>query len=399
MANDSALLTDAITSYDGIFKGIHDADIRVDFLQFRKLLQSGNWNGGLQLLQDALKKAAAHPFDKKCLELILSEMKRYENKKIHQAVTSNNVIVWQDVVNRDLERLDEQFCDFPQSVFFLDIGRPGISGSRRLVGRKILSDYWIAGKIPELHCSLVSADMVLGLFCDERITESEVQVNYYPLNNHEKLKLMSDIISGDLSDVEIICPFPLLRETTRKELCSPPEGWIVDDTYDVMLSCGEERIRQYTIAFLDSVTMTAGRLYDPACSTGIFLSTLKKAFPESYTIGQDLSQQMADFSRERVDEVYCGNAMTPKIQTGTADACFVRFLNSEVVTSADAEALLQALLPTVREKGYIVTFGHTPVLLSSSNFRRLPNFTLLQSVGVATDKAGVFQYYVIQRDI
>ncbi|OWF42937.1 hypothetical protein KP79_PYT18090 [Mizuhopecten yessoensis] len=399
MADDSSLQTTAITSYDGIFKGIHDPEIRADFLKVRKLLSFRRWNTAKSLLQDTLDKASSNPFDKKCLTLILNEFRIYEDRKIPSGTLAACAISWESVVERDVNRINERFCDFPQSVFFLDIGRSGFSSSQRFVGRKILSDFWIAGKIPELHCSLVTADMVLGLFCDERITENEVQINYYPLSNAEKLELFSDFMTGDSSNVEISYPFPLLRESTRKELCSPAEGWKVDDTYDVMLSYGEERIRQYTIKFLETIAMTTGRFYDPACSTGVFLSTLKKAFPESYTIGQDLSQQMADLSKQRVDEVYCGNAMHPQILTGTADACFIRFLNSEVVTSADAEVLLTALLPTVREKGFIITFGHTPVLLSSSNFRRLSNFSLLQSVGVATDRTGIFQYYILQRDI
>ncbi|XP_060086363.1 isonocardicin synthase-like [Ylistrum balloti] len=399
MADGPDLRTNAITSYDGIFKSIHDPEIRKDFLKVRKLLSSGKWGVGKILLQDTLIKSSFKPFDRKCLTLILNELQRYEDNKISPNTAPARMIAWDTVVERDLTRIIERFCEFPQSVFFLDVGRSGLSSSRRLVGRKILSDYWIAGKIPELHCSLVTADMLLGLYCDERITENEVHVHYYPLNNAEKLKLFSDIMAGDSSYVEIICPFPLLRESDSKELCSPAEGWEVDDAYDVMLSCGEERLKQYTIQFLETIDMTTGRFYDPACSTGMFLSTLKEAFPESYTIGQDLSQQMADFSKERVDEVYCGNAMLPKILTGTADACFIRFLNSEVVTSAEAEVLLSALLPTVREKGFIVIFGHTPVLLSSSNFRRLSNFRLIQSVGVSTDKTGIFQYYIIQRDI
>ncbi|XP_069133210.1 isonocardicin synthase-like [Argopecten irradians] len=400
MADDSDLRTEAITSYDGIFKDIHDPEIRKDFLEARKLLSSGAWDTGKSLLQETLSKASSKPFDKKCLTLILSEMRRYEDNKISPNTTIAKIILWGNVVDRDIERIDERFCDFPQSIFFLDVGiYGGLSGSRKLVGRKILSDYWVSGKIPELHCSLVTADMVLGLFCDERITESGVQVTYFPLTNSEKLKLFTDIMTGDSSSVEIRCPFPLLRESDKKELCSPAEGWKVDNVYDTMLSCGEERLRQYTVQFLETIAMSAGRFYDPACSTGVFLSTLKKAFPESYTIGQDLSQQMADFSRERVDEVYCANAMSPKILMGTADACFIRFLNSEVVTSANAEVLLNALLPTVREKGYIIIFGHTPVLLSSSNLSRLSNFSLIQSVGISTDRMGIFQYYIIQRDI
>jgi isonocardicin synthase len=164
-----------------------------------------------------------------------------------------------------------------------------------------------------------------------------------------------------------------------------------------MLGCGEERIRAYSIQFLRSVGLDKPILYDPACSTGVFLSTLQQAIPGSYTIGQDLSQQMANFAKDRVDEAHCANALDPKIKLGTADAVYIRFLNSEVIKTCEAEELLSALLPTVKKGGYIITFGHTPVLLSSSNFRQLSGFQFKQSVGVAVDKCGIFQYYAIQK--
>jgi len=395
--SSSTLQTDAIKSYDGIFKGMHDDELRKKFMEARKSISAGAWKQGKQLIIDALSESERCPLDKVSLELILDELNRYETCKITPGTKPVKKVAWDNIAERHLLRLSEKFFNLPQSIFFLDLGRTGKSGSVRLIGRKLLSEFWIAGKIPELHCSLISSDMILGLFSDQRITENYVHVFYHPLSDAEKLGVMQSIMDSDISDVELIFPFPLLREATRKELCSAPEGWVVDDAYDVMLGCGEERIREYTINFLGSNGLNSAKLYDPACSTGVFLSTLKKSFPNSYTIGQDLSQQMTDVSRTRVDEVHCGNAMTPKIKSGTADAVFIRFLNSEVVTSSEAEDLLQALFPTVKSGGYMVTFGHTPVLLSSSNYRQLSNFTFKQSIGVASGKAGIFQYYVIQR--
>ncbi|XP_063427022.1 isonocardicin synthase-like [Mytilus trossulus] len=208
---------------------------------------------------------------------------------------------------------------------------------------------------------------------------------------------MKDITDHKIENVEIVFPFSLLRESTRKELCSPSEGWVVDDAFDVMLGCGEERIRAYTIKFLKTLSTQKLVLFDPACSTGVFLSTLKKAFPESYTIGQDLSKQMVGFSKTRVDEVHCGNAMEPKISPASADVVFIRFLNSEVVTSTEAEQLIGALLPTVKKGGYMVIFGHTPVLLSSANFSLMENFVVKHCIGIADDKSGILQYYTLQR--
>lgn len=89
--------------------------------------------------------------------------------------------------------------------------------------------------------------------------------------------------------------------------------------------------------------------------------------------------------------------MEPKIEAGSADFCFVRFLNSEVVKSSEAEALLTALLPTVKKGGYVIIFGHTPVLLSSANYRALPEFEVIQCIASAVDNSGIFQYYVLKK--
>ena len=399
MTNEDALLTNAITSYDGIFKGMHDDGIRKQFFQIRGFLSKGDFAGAKDLLKQTLVDAEKHDMDRRSLKIIQSEIDRYVEYRIKDGIVATSAVPWTAVTERPLKRLEEKFCDLPQSVFYLNIGKPGTPGFRQLLGRKLLSDFWIAGKIPELHCSLISAGMILGVYVDQRITEDQVTVHYHALEDGEKMNVMEHIMNSDpkVTCAEVIFPFPLLRESTRKELCSPPDGWEIDEAFDVMLGCGEERIREYTVHFLKSVGFSTGRLYDPACSTGVFLSSLKKAFPESYTIGQDLSQPMANVSKARVDEVHCGNAMTPLIALGTGGVVFNRFLNSEVVKSVEAEQLLDALLPTVQQDGFMITFGHTPVLLSSANFRSLPGFKCVQSIGVAPDRAGVFQYYVIKR--
>ncbi|CAC5370774.1 unnamed protein product [Mytilus coruscus] len=46
---------------------------------------------------------------------------------------------------------------------------------------------------------------------------------------------------------------------------------------------------------------------------------MKDAFPNSYTVGQDLSYQMTLFAGKRVDEVHHGNAAEPKIADDIAD--------------------------------------------------------------------------------
>lgn len=389
--------THAIVSYNGIFKGMYDAELQKRFQEGRRCLASGKWNEGKAVFEKAMQEADEFPKDKKTLSLIIKEIKRVEQNKMDATVKVANFVNWSEVATRRVDRLEESFFDLPQGIFFLDIGRPGTPGFVRLVGRKLLSDMWISFKIPELFCSFIRADMILGLFVNQRLSDSSVTVFYNPLENAEKLRIMQDIVQAGGKDSEITHPYPLMNEATRREWGSPPEGWVVDDAFDVMLSCGEERIRAYSIEFLKQAGLNKPLLYDPACSTGVFLSTLQKAIQGSYTFGQDLSQQMANFAKERVDEAHCANALDPKIKLGTADVCYIRFLNSEVIKTCEAEELLTALLPTVKSGGYIVTFGHTPVLLSSANFRHLQNFHFKQSIGVAVDGSGIFQYYVIQR--
>lgn len=388
-------LTEAIQSYDGIFKGMYDGSLKKKFLSVRQLLAEGKLEEARALINVTLAGLTAHTSDKETFQLVQSELDRYV--KYHITDTSDIVreVNYTNIRTRGLERHSEKHWDVPQGIFFLTFDE----GPEKhfLVGRKILSDLWMQNKIPEIHCSFISADMILGVFSDQRITEEYINVFYHPMENREKLRVFQDIMFYKLDNVELVFPFSLLRESTRKELCSPTEGWVVDDAFDIMLGCGEERIRAFSISFLESFGSKTMKLYDPACSTGVFLSTLKKAFPESYTVGQDLSKQMVGFAKARVDEVHVGNAMEPKIDAGSADVVFVRFLNSEVVKSAEAEQLLAALLPTVKLNGYIVIFGHTPVLLSAANFSRLENFVLKQSIGVSNDRAGIFQYYVLQR--
>ena len=339
-----------------------------------------------------------HPMDNKTLKPVVSEINRFEKYRINDEVKPVSVIDWESVSERDLERLDESVFGLPQSVFFLDIRKPGRAGAVRLVGRKLLSNFWVKVKISEIHCSFITASMILGVFVDQRLSDSVITIHYHPLTNSEKLKVMEAITVNDGKDTELTYPFPLLRESTRCEWGSPPEGWVVDNAYDAMLAGGEELIRAYSIQFLKQIGVEKPILYDPACSTGVFLSTLQKALPGSYTFGQDLSQQMANIAKERIDEAHCANAANPKIKPGTADVVYIRFLNSEVIKTSEAEDLLSVLLPTVKPGGYIVTFGHTPVLLSSSIFRCLQGFRLQQCVGVTLDKTGIFQYYAIRKN-
>lgn len=395
MADKNFVSTDVVKCYDGVFKGMHDEKLSKLYQAGRTLIVAGKWNEGKNTFIRALEMSENKPLDRKTLKIVITEMERVEKYAIQKDTQPAVVVDWKAVVKRDLERLDESLFGTPQSIFFLNLGIPGHPEYVCLVGRKLLSDWWVNMKIPDIHCSYVTPSMILGLFVDQRIGDSRITLHYHPLDNPEKIKIMNGIKENDGKNIELIFPFPLLQESSRQERSTPPEGWMVDEGFEAILGCGEERIRHYSIQFLKNIGLVNHLLFDPACSTGEFLSSMQKALPGCYTIGQDLSQQMAKLASKRIDEAYCANASTPKIKPGTADVVFVRFLNSEVVRTSEAETLLHALLPAVKSGGYLIIFGHTPVLLSSSNLRRLKDFQLQRCVGIHENGEGMFQYYVL----
>ena len=101
---------------------------------------------------------------------------------------------------------------------------------------------------------------------------------------------------------------------------------------------------------------------------------------------------MKDIARECVNEAHRANAILPHIQQGHANIFYISFPNYEnsVVKTEEADKILEALLSNVKDGGYIIVFGHTPVLLSSANFKCLDGFQFQQSIGVSMYKTGIF---------
>ncbi|KAK3092577.1 hypothetical protein FSP39_004573 [Pinctada imbricata] len=109
--------TEAITSYDGIFKGMYNSSLRALFVEFREQLAVGNWVKGRQILQKAIQEASSEPRDLKTLKLIESEVNRYEKYKMKN-VTPAQDANWNVVKERKIERLDESLFELPQVFSF-----------------------------------------------------------------------------------------------------------------------------------------------------------------------------------------------------------------------------------------------------------------------------------------
>lgn len=293
-----------------------------------------------------------------------------------------------EVINRKIKCWIEELYNLPQNIFYIEYD------NYIFVGRKLISQLKLSGKIKELNCSAISSSMILGVLNKDNKTEDKVCVYYHPLHFSEKLYIFNKIKNE--KNLDLYYPFQYIDKTTKMERTSPDLGWSLNIMRVANLGAGEEFIRKYTIGFLKQFNMDGKVVYDPACSTGQFLNTIKCAFPNCYTIGQDLSLQMVDYAKDFVDEIYCGDAYYSPILLESVDFIFFRFINSEVVSKKRAYELFEEIIKRVKIGGYIVVFGHTPVLVYKKFFLEL-NLKILQTLAYDESIDCIFQYYVLQR--
>lgn len=282
----------------------------------------------------------------------------------------------------------ERFSNFPQNIFFFTLL------GKRFIGRKTISPLKIQNKIEELNCSRIQAHMILGMALEEQMCENGINVFYAPLKSTEKLFLFNALSDDRLCNITY--PYVYLSEENKRERRSPRSGWKLNHLRAKNLGFGEKIIRDYSLQYLSKFDMTNKIVFDPACSTGEFLHTIKRAFPECKTIGQDLSSEMVDYARKYVDEIHCGNSINSPIPDSSVDFLFLRFLNSEVTTRSQAKQLFENLIKKCKENGYVILFGHTPILLSYYDLKRA-DFNIKQTLGYNKKNHSVFQYYVLKK--
>lgn len=283
---------------------------------------------------------------------------------------------------------EEDIHNFPQNLFFIKVG------DIQYFGRKLISDLNMQGDIKELHCSRIKAPMILGVYSREEKSSNKITVYYHPLKKGEKLYLFNQFKRR--IDLSLSFPYRYIDPLTRAERASPEEGWSLDEQRASNLGVGESNLRAFSIDFLRNFNIENKVIYDPACSTGEFLYSIKANYPEVNIIGQDLSKQMVEYARRFIDTVYHGDASKSFILPESVDFCFVRFLNSEVVTTAQAKSILPKLIERVKKGGYIIIFGHTPVLLDKRDFLE-NSLELIGNVGYDESTYSIFEYYILKR--
>ncbi|MEG1141243.1 MAG: class I SAM-dependent methyltransferase [Clostridia bacterium] len=276
----------------------------------------------------------------------------------------------------------------PQNIFIIKNYK-----GRTIVGRKIWSILSIENKINAINCSMITAPMLLGVLKNRQKTNRKITIEYFPFTNNEKKTIFDELKTNRKYD--IYYPYKYRFFTTNKEEVSPEEGWSFNPDRKEYLGYGEIHLRNYTNQYFKSIDLTENNVYDPACSTGEFLSDFKKIHPSCYTIGHDLSQEMIDYAKDYVDESCCCNAMNSPLENNSVNIMFLRFLNSEVVSTFSAYQILKELLPKMKKNSKIICFGHTPVLITKNWFEK-HNLKVLSCNGYDDVRNAIFQYYVLE---
>ena len=293
-----------------------------------------------------------------------------------------------NILSRKVSKFEDFDYNLPQNIFLLKTYKGKI-----IVGRKIRSVLRIENKINAINCSMITAPMLLGFLKSRAYNNRKISIEFYPFTCEEKKYIFNDIKDNRLLD--IYYPYKYKDYYSQKEEQSPETGWSFNPEKKEYLGYGEVHFRKFTDTWFKKIERKYKTVYDPACSTGEFLSDYKRNFPTSYTIGHDLSQEMIEYAKNYVDEYCCCNAIDSPLKNSSVDLMFLRFLNSEVVTTKDAYKLLKVLITKVRKSGLIVCFGHTPVLIRKEMFQKFGLKPVICN-GYDKDRNAIFQYYVFE---
>jgi hypothetical protein len=293
-----------------------------------------------------------------------------------------------EICSRKTSIFIDRDYNLPQNIFLIKIYNGKI-----LIGRKIWSVLSIENKINAINCSMITAPMLLGILKRRKRKNCKIRIEYYPLNNIEKNTIFNDLKKNRKYD--IYYPYKYRHFKSKKENVSPEVGWSFNPEKKEYLGYGEIHLRNYTNEYFKEYDLENKNVYDPACSTGEFLNDFKKNHSSCYTIGHDLSQEMINYAKDFVDESCCCNAINSPLKNNNVDLMFLRFLNSEVVSTFAAYTILKKLLPKMKKKSIIVCFGHTPVLITKEWFQR-NNLKVLSCNGYDENRDAIFQYYVLE---
>jgi isonocardicin synthase len=274
----------------------------------------------------------------------------------------------------------------PYDVFVFHVG------AQSLVGRKAPARIAARPDAPRRKGCLVEPAMIFGLLTGVETRAERYVVGYRPL---PRAAIDAAFRAADAS-CDLV--YPLRRLAGGRETAQPPAYWDARAADPDTLDAAEEVLRDVVCEALAGHVAPGAVIYDPACSSGAFLSHLARRFPGVRTLGQDRSPAMVAVARNRVHQVTVGDSVALACAPGTVDVVVCRHLNLDVVTSREARALFLAAASALRPGGLIVVVGHTPILVRS-RWMEAQGFEILTRCGFTPGRHAVMQLYMMRRRV
>jgi isonocardicin synthase len=237
---------------------------------------------------------------------------------------------------------------------------------------------------------LVEPSMVMGPYVTYQTTDEEYIISFEQLDKIAVATLWSQFTD------RATLTYPFLRIHNGQEQVQPIEYWSERAKKPELLDDDEIFMRRIVGDYLQNQLEAGAIIYDPACSSGAFLESMKAFCPTSFTIGQDCNPDMVTLAKQKVDKAVQANSIGPVVDADSVDAVVCRFLNLDVVTSQDARELFQAISGTLKSGGLMIVLGHTPILLSP-DWMLTQGFRFRRGVGKSDFSQGIFQFYVLEK--
>ena len=269
--------------------------------------------------------------------------------------------------------------DLCYNIFFLENEELSYIGYRQK-----LSD--------ESRYSILQEGMLLGKFLKMDV-EADSYVIYFIKGD---VPYWGKKLSLSCENWDIRFPFAPRDATGAEALCDA-QFWQEKAKNAEDLDKEEAHFRGYSIKMLSELPEKPSCIYDPACSTGKFLSTMQEYYPENKYWASDASEEMVKCARSRGLNSFVLDIIKDQ-PPRSFDIIFCRFVNQEIVQAAKAETVIKKLYSFLEKDGYLIIFGHTPVACNIVDFCKKEKLVLRHRIGWSEAFEGIFQYYILQKN-
>lgn len=247
---------------------------------------------------------------------------------------------------------------------------------------------------PRQACNVIRPHHLLGSDGMLREHADAIEVSAIRRPRHEAEAFMALARRDPLAGIHF--PVAPMRTWGHAFVC-PAAFWARMAERAEDLAAGERHMRALCAATLRAELPDGALVRDPACSTGDFVVAMAHACPRLRFEGSDRAADMIRTARTLHADgpVAFSLADAALASMASCDALILRFLNAEVVTRAQAYALFDRLVPSVRRGGLIVLFGHTPVLVDVHESATRHGLRVQRSAA-PTGTDGIVPYYVLR---